>query len=80
MFKVINDADEFEVSLDNPLAAISLALTQSMASTTDTHLVVADELVCVARGGRLLAPDGQRRITPAEVVRTAESLRRDLGE
>jgi hypothetical protein len=74
VFKVINDADKHEARFNDALGAISLAITHSMASKSEARVLVDEKLVCIARGGRLIAPDGRREITPAEAVRTAETL------
>jgi hypothetical protein len=75
MFKVIEDPGEEELGFEHPLAAISHAITRSMAGTSEARVVVNDNVVCVARNGLLFAAaDGHRAITPAEAVQTAESL------
>jgi hypothetical protein len=75
VFKVIHDGGGAELRFEHPLAAISHAIMQSMASTSVARVIVKDNLVCVARSGRLFAGvDARREITPAEAVRTAERL------
>lgn len=75
IFSVMNDGDEHEIRVEHALAAISLALTQSMTNSVGARVLVDGKVACVARDGRLhAATDDRREITPAEAVRSAELL------